>query len=498
MNVFRAATIGVFVCVFCACGDDAICDPSAAAAALSAASSGETVTLGACTIAGPLRVPAGVRLVGQGTTTIITASAGGAAVVLMPGTTPSAIADLQIDATGSVGVVAKGAGSVLLERLKVRGVRGVGIGIEDTTARLVGVTLEGPVVDPMDPKWIIVLPAPASAGTCPSGSTCECVPGATDGTRSCNAVGQWAEVTATTGIVFVRAIADLTNVEVGGFAGFGVVADNTALGWHTGRVYDVLGVGVHVSGGSAELVDVTISATQEGLRGLPSYALVARADAELDTMRLGLLDNTRFGAVHIGARATHTDLLAERNSDTAVWVGDSTLFSLAGTATRLADNGFAAIVVHNSNGVELSDARIEATRETTRPFGTFGSVRLGDGVHLIGSVEGVALRNLALTDNARAGIVVALGAGGLGPTFAGVRVQNSSPGGLGAVAGMLDGSGARLTTIAPGTWDVGIERLGATAATDAAFSGMLDAVPQATPGGLPNIGDEVGVIAPMF
>ena len=505
MNVSRARMAGVLLVVLCTsaqlsgCGDDGLCDPAAVTTALEGAVAGQIVTLGACTIAGPLRVPAGVRLVGQGTATVITAPGDDAAVVLTPGATAAAIADLQIDATGAVGVIAKGAGNVLLERLTVRGVRGVGIGIEDATARLVDITLRGPIVDPMDAKWIRVLPRPAAAGTCPAGETCDCVPGAVDGTRSCNASGRWAEVTATTGIVLVRAVAEFTNVEVSSFAGFGVVSESSALAWNTGRVHDVLGVGMHVTGGSAELVDVTISATQEGLRGIPSYGLLVRADAELDTMRLGLLDNTRFGAVHLGARATHTDLRAEHNADTAVWVGDSTLFTLAGTATRLSDNGFAAIVVRDSSGVELSDAQIDTTRESNRNFGTlFGSVRIGDGVHLIGSVDGVALRNLVITDNERAGIVVALSAGGLGPTFARVRVQNVAGSGLGAVAGMLDGSGARLTTVAPGSWDVGIERLGGTAATDAAFSGMLQAVPQATPAGLPNIGDEVSVIAPMF
>jgi hypothetical protein len=483
-----------------ACGEDdaALCDADAVSAALAAASPDTVVTLGACTIAGPLRVPAGVRLVGQGASTIVTAAEGGAAIVLTPGERTTQLRDLHVEAGGSVGIVAKGAGDVALERITLRGLRGVGIGVEDANVRITDVTLTGPVVDPMDAKWINVLPAPAAVGVCPSGRTCTCTPGATDGTRSCNAAGAWAEVTATTGIVLVRALAVLSDVEVSAFAGFGVVAEGTTLSWQRGRIDDVLGVGAHFSGGSAELLDVTIATTQEGLRGIPSYALVARDAAELDTMRLGILDNTRFGAVHLGARATHTDLVAEHNADTALWVGDSTQFTLAGTATRLTDNGFAAIVVRDSSGVELSDAQIESTRESTRSFDRFGAVRVGDGVHLIGSVEGVVLRNLSLVDNARTGVLVALGPSGVAPTFSGVRVRSAAAGSLGAVAGTLDASGARVAAVAPGTWDVGIERIGGTIAADAAFSGMLDAVPQATPAGLPSIGDEVGVIAPMF
>ncbi len=190
------------------------------------------------------------------------------------------------------------------------------------------------------------------------------------------------------------------------------------------------------------------------------------------------------------------DLDATGNGDAAVWVGEGEL-SLSGAATHFADNAFASIVAVDANDVSVSDARIEGTRESLRAVGGIGAIRIGDGIHLMGSTSGLFER-CDLVANERAGIVLDLAGEAVGPTFTGVTVDSTADG-LGAIAGSLDASG-RLAPVATGAWDTGIERRGAAAANDPVFAAALDAVGvgAAAPGEVPNPTDRVGAIAPMF
>lgn len=466
-------------------GDDegAFCDRPAAQAALDGASPGTTVTLGACAFDGPLRVPAGVSLSGAGAgRTTVRAPAGTYAIAVEGGdaATPSTVSALTVQVDGAAGLLARG-GAVTVRDVNVSATAGVAFGTDSVLDLVVErVVLEGPVTpDNADsPALLRVVPSPAPAGPCPTAS-CACEPGSTheDG-RVCDASGQWATVSAAYGLYLAgNTVARLTGVDVRGFAAFGAVLRDSRVTWEGGTVESTLGVGVRQIGGSAALTDVAVTQTLQGLRGTPAYAIASTANARLESTRLVVSDNARFGLVQLAGSGAHVDLVGERNGDVALWVGDATDLSVAGAATALRDNAFAAVVVVDSSNVSLADAVVSGTRISERPVGAAGVVRVGDGVHLIGALSTVHLSNVHAASNERAGLVVDLGmlaSGGL--TFTNVEVEATGTQ-LGAIAGMPDASG-RLVPIAPGTWDTGITRLGDALANDMAARDAIDAVGQ--------------------
>jgi hypothetical protein len=459
------------------------------------------VRLGACEIAGPLRVPAGARLEGVAGTVIV-AGEGTAGVVLAPGLGADAteLASVEVRVEGLIGVLARGAGSVALEQVRIEVVRGIGVGLSGlTTLSLDSVTIAGPVTaaTATSPEYLRVVAAAPPPGECPGGATCECEPGETGGDgRVCDASGAWATVGAAYGLYLdAVADADLRDVEVSGMAAFGVVSRGGLVRWTGGELAENLGVGLRQIGGEVVLEDVAVRDTLQGVRGEPSYAIATTDAARIESIRLTLVENERFGLLQFESAGSHEDLVAEGNGDAAVWVGASDDFALRGTGTSLADNSFAGLVVAGSRNVRIEDAVIEATRTVERPVGTFGVRQIGDGIHLSDSLVDVALARVILRANGRAGLVADLGAGSAGIAFTGVTVEGSGSE-LGAVAGRSDGSG-HITPVAMGGWDDGITRLGATAANDATLPATMDAVGTDRPSEIPGIG-ELAVIAPMF
>jgi hypothetical protein len=328
--------------------------------------------------------------------------------------------------------------------------------------------------------------------------TCDCTPGDIEAStgRACDASGRWAEVTATYGLYLESTSATFARVDVTGFAEFGAVLRDSDVTWNGGSVRDTLGVGVRQLGGELALTGVEIASTMQGVRGSPVYGVAATDGARIVAMALDVSDNDRYGLLLVGGSASLTDLAAERNGDAAVWIASSDDVVIDGPATSVADNEFAGVVVASSINVTVRDATISGTAESMRAVGTLGSRRVGDGLHVIETTSALELDGVTLRDNERVGALFDLGTTGLGEGFSFIDVTVEGEGtSLGAIGGRLDGDG-QLSPVAPGTWDTGITRLGATSANDAAFAGALDAMienPDA-----PGVDERVGAIAPMF
>ena len=483
----------------CSGSDDAPCDREAAQAALDGAGPGSTVTLGACEVPGPLRVPAGVRLAGtEGT--VVVADPESAAVILTPGVPATGLASLTVRATGRVGVIATGAGDVVVDDVTIVTARGIGAGFSRLGSLEVStLTVAGPVTEATasSPEYLRVIAAAPPPGECPAGASCECTPGEThDDGRVCDSVGRWARVGPAYGL-YLDGVADavLTDVDVSGLAELAVVLRQSNVRWTSGSVGDNLGVGVRQIGGASTIEGVSVETTLQGVRGTPAYAFAATDGATVDATGLSLIDNERYGLLILDGGGTLVDLVAERNADAAVWCGGCDGFAMRGTATMLADNGFAGVVVAGSSGVRIEDAVVLGTQTAERPVGDFGVRRVGDGLHLLASVTDVTVERVALSNNGRAGLVVDLGAEMPAITFNDVTVDGSGEA-LGAVAGTSDGAG-HLVPVAAGGWDTGITRMGATVANDVAALPTMDSVGTGAPSDLPGI-SELGVIAPMF
>ncbi|HJL18917.1 MAG TPA: right-handed parallel beta-helix repeat-containing protein [Sandaracinaceae bacterium LLY-WYZ-13_1] len=496
----RALTAIAALALSTACGADP-CDADAVRAALAAAAPGDVVEVGACRLTGSFVVPAGVTLEGRGEASVLEGGGlAGSPVQLEGGTEPARLSSVRVETRGPAGVSIRGGGSAVLEDVAVFATRGIGLGIDGVATTLTRVRVEGPVTEANagDARWIRVAgaPLPGSPG-CPRAS-CECEPGDVDvdgeTERVCNADGRWATWTATYGIYATGAELSLTDVEVAGLAAAGVVvADGSSLDWRGGGIRDVIGVGLLVLGGDAAVEDATIERVVEGLRGVPSYGVIATEGANLDTRRVRLSNGARYGLLQLDATGTHDALTVEGHGDAGVWVGDSDAFTLRG-ASVLADNGFAGIVVADSQHVSVEGARISGTRRVRRSVGMAGDLEVGDGVHLSGSHDDVRLTDVVLEGNERVGLLADLGAGAAADvTFDRVEVR-ASGGAFGALAGERDVASGAITVGAPAGWDTGITRAGAAVTNDPVASGAFDAV--VIPG--PVTGDVRSIVAPMF
>jgi hypothetical protein len=316
-------------------------------------------------------------------------------------------------------------------------------------------------------------------------------------------------VTATRGVL-IRNVSEamLTEVSVRGMAEFGAtIADSGSVTWSGGTVSGNLGVGVFATRVQLRFEGVQIEQTRQGFRAQPAYAGYFAGEepgqTQVESMDTAVSDNGVYGMVHVGAKAHHTDLVAESNGDAALWVGESTEFQLDGSESTLRNNGFGGVVVVDSRNVSLEDAAIDQTAERTSVIGTEdslrGQVQVGDGVQLVGTVTEVRLTDLTLTGNERVGLLADLGSNPqqAGISFANVQVAIGGSGTAGALAGSVNSS--EPGTLQPGGpegWDDGIERDDATAAVDQDFAQTLDIAPAAMPSTPLNPADVAGIVMP--
>lgn len=488
-----ASLCGAFAWALLACGSDP-CDAGEVRAQLAAARPGGVVRVGACRLTGPFLVPAGVSLIGQGDASILEARSG--TVVELEGGANTQLRAVRLESSGRAAIAVRGSGSASIEEVIIAVTRGIGIGIQGTTTSLARVRILGAVrsENARDPRWLRVLGAGVPVAACP-GTDCECEPGAEDEAsgRLCDAEGRWTTWTATLGIYAARAALTLEDVEIGGLAQYGLIADDSEIEWILGEIHDVIGVGVLLRGGQASLTDVSIERVVQGLRGLASYDVIATDGAVLDSTRLHLFDGDRYGLLVLNATGQHTSLEVQNHGDVGVWIGESEAFSIHG-ASVVRDNRFAGVVVSNSSHVLVEGAVVTGTRTIRRSMGAFGQVEVGDGIHLSGSYSNVRLVDLEIRGNERVGLLADIGDGPADVMFQGVNVDATETA-LGAIAGHRDTARGVLIVGAPAGWDTGIQRFGAALTNDAAASGELDAVVAAAPDAVSELH---AIVAPMY
>ncbi len=470
---------GVLAWALLACGSDP-CDADEVRAQLAEARPGDVIRVGACRLTGPFSVPAGVSLIGQGDASILEARSG--AVVELDAGANTQLRAVRLESSGRAALAVRGSGSASIEEVTIAATRGIGIGIQGTTTSLARVRILGPIrsENAREPRWLRVLGAGVPVASCPD-TDCECEPGAEDDAsgRLCDAEGRWTTWTATLGIYAAHAALTLDDVELGGLAQYGLVADDSDIEWTRGEVHDVIGVGILLRGGQASLVDLSIERVVQGLRGLASYDVIATDGAALDSVRLHLFNGDRYGLLVLNATGQHTDLQVENHGDVGVWIGESEAFSIHG-ASVVRENRFAGVVVSDSSHVLVEGAVVEGTRTIRRSMGAFGQIEVGDGIHLTGSYSNIRLVDLEIRGNERVGLLADIGDGPADVMFRGVNVEATETA-LGAIAGHRDVARGVLIVGAPAGWDTGIERLGAALTNDADASGELDAVVAAAP-----------------
>lgn len=424
---------------FVACsGDDdgaplarAICERTALLSALEGARAGQTVSLGACTIDGPIEVPAGVRLEGEGVDlSVIRNTSASPGVLLRAGEATTALVDLSVEqASAAYGVRAEGAtGGVLLERVRVVASLGAGVGIVSAArARLAAVEIVGPL-ETIDPSSLPVEPT-------------------------------WAE-TATFGLVLdasgtAELPIELDRVSVSGFAEVGVYAREAFVRWVAGGSSGNRYVGLLATGGVLDLEDVELSRTVRGARPI-AYGAVFR-DAVVGTTNLHLEGGEGYGILQDATQASHEGITVVDQEEAGIWIQHGASAEVAGaTLTRCALGGIVSVA---STGLVVRDSLIESTRLARTVDELYGEMMLGDGIQLVGANAAMEIRDVELRDNARIGLLLELEGGALtSTTIAGVVVSGSG----GARGAIVQGG------VAPAAWDDGVSRDAATMGNDAA------------------------------
>lgn len=401
----------------------AFCDPDGLTAALAGASAGDEVEVGACRVEGSFDVPAGVTLFGQGIgVSTLVGLTDDAVVDVTAGETATVVRDLSIESL-TTGVRVREEGDARVERVDVDAIRGVGLSAHDVTGLAVtDVVLHGPVTR-------------ENAGDVPQPPE--------------------PRLTATTGIVLLDAVAQLTSVDVRGFAAWGATLFYSETTWTGGHVAPNLGVGLWVNGGRATLEDVEIRETMQGASIVPSLTLLAMCDATVSSTRLSLQDNDGPGMLVIGASGHHADLVVRDGDDAGIILQGAADFELAGA--EIVGNVLGGVLSRASTDVTLRDVRVEHTRLGSIVTGA-GVTEMGDGIQLSASTN-VRLERVVLVDNERVGLLVDLG----GVQGAGLALEDVEVTASGEAFGAVMQNGE-----VPDGWDEGVVRMGAAAANDAA------------------------------
>ncbi len=442
-GVRRSVTVTILFSSFglwgAACGEKAFCDEASLVSALERAGEGDLVRVGDCRVEGSFLVPPGVTLQGSGVESSVIVSPAGAAVILEPGATETRLSNLTIESDGEVGVLAYGEGSVALENLSVRPSRGIGVGGQDVSSLALS---DVEIIGPITPENVTDL----SPGESPEKA---------------------AEKTATYGLVILDvADARLDRVEVRGFAYVAAHLDGSTVTWRQGGIEDTARHGLAVFGGSTSLEDVSICRVLQGFFPIAMGAVLAD-DAAVESRRVTICENEGFGIYQIGGSAEHVDMKAVENRGAAIFAREmSAGLEVSGPETEIRANHFVGIAVIDSSNVTIKDAQVVEGMLQTRMDGETRSIEVGDGINLVGSIEGIRMEGLRLSDNGRAGILIDLG--GTGTVAAdwleGIEVSTS-----GDQLGVVAQNGE-----IPVGWDDGVERTGSAEANDTGFlsSGM--------------------------
>lgn len=442
-----------FVIALLGCeSEEGLCTAGPLQTELDAAQPGDRVFVGACTVAGALRVPVGVTLEGQGqASSTIELDISSAPVTIETGDIEGGLANLTIRSAGCAAVTARGQGAVSLSSVHVEATSGIAIGVENADS----VTMTD-----------VIVTGPITADT--PDSTIESKP------EVCR-----TDRVATHGIVLVDVTnAALTRVEVSAFGAFGALFLRSGVTWEGGGSENNVGTGVGVWGGEVDLRNLRLCGAQQRTLTVEANNGIFADGASVSTSQLTVCESEVFGLFHQNASAEHMNLTASDNGYAGVWAQNVTALTIAGSS-NLSRNAVAGVAAFDSPNVQVSGAVIEGTESKLTLVGQTGSAIVGDGVHAIRS-EGT-LDGLLLTNNERAALLLDFGGEGQSSAFTiSDTVVDATGDALGAIA--------QNGTIAA-DWDANITRRGATAANDAQLATPLPVSDIVGPVCLPNPGE---------
>ena len=465
MNVHLAIGAAL-ACLAYGCGDP--CDAADVRARLSAATSGDVVTLPACRLEVALEVPAGVTLRGTGASELVGPGDGPAVTLGTGAGSPTILEDVTIHSHHTA-VLARGEGDATIDGVTIDAQTGVGLRLEaGGTTHVLDSTVRGTVTEANrdESRWLSVTSSEAP----------------------------------THGLLASRGTLVLERSRIEGFAwlaaalGTGTEAgpDPVDVTIRESTVGHGLGVGIATRARTFTLEDTAVEDVWTGVRGWPSYGVFVETGA-ITSSRLALSRCDAYGLVQIAGEAMHTAPTITTTGDVGVWLGEDVTATIAGPGARIEDTAFSALTAVDATRVTLRDVEITSVRSVRRTVLVRGSIEIGDGIELVGSA--FSLSNVSISGAERLGLLLDASATFTAADLSGVTVTSEGAG-LGAILGSVDrvAEEASPSAAVPG-WDTGITRAGAAIANDPAFTGSLAAIVAPAP---PSTGNVLGVIAPMY
>ncbi|WP_236605012.1 hypothetical protein [Sandaracinus amylolyticus] len=414
-------------------------------AALAAAGPGATVLLrDGCRAEGPLVVPPGVTLAGEGPTSEIDGGDTGPAIEFAEGT-GATVRDLRVNVLGGGWAIrAAGEGDATMERLSVHIARGAGVALHERERVVMrSVKIDGPMFE-------------AAAASAPTTSA---------------DTGTWAVVAVDVGDVAAPAAGGVRveDLDISGLAVGGLSVQRSVLEVIDTDVEpdadDVRGIVI-----SAFESDVRVS----GLRvtdlfagnGVPAIAVSAVSSPRVEIADLRVENGAGYGVFADRSAVAIDGVIASSLDEPAVQVQGG---SLVARALDLEGGDGAAVVAIDAERVEVRGSTLARQLRAPVPT-TSGAVELGDGVLVrrassTAPMPAIVLEDVVLDDNARAGLLVDLG----GAAPASVSLTNVRARSTGTALGVVSQNAAM-----PAGWDASVVREGAAIANDAVFSGGID------------------------
>jgi len=409
------STRALVLLVLTGCSEAEICTSAEFEAALS----GDRVEVGACRIDGDYAIDHPIVIVGQSG-----ASLAGSFDFTTAGNVQ--ISNLSIESPSGAAIRAEST-TILIEDVDITTELGVGIALQNCTAQLINVTIDGSI-DVSNPPSLPINFGIADAST--------------------------------HGLVAFAGTTTIDQLEISGTAAAGALFAGTAVAWNGGRVFDSLGVGVLAEGGVAGIANVEIDGIVQGFELAPAYGAVFVGNGGYDTTNLHVTGTQGIGVAQIGADGNHIDLEADANSVAGVWVerGDVELTG------NLHDNLFSSFVGVETGTIDIHDATIDRTVKRIRQVELLGSIEVGDGIQVVSPTTMTSIHGVTMNGNERAGLLLDLPAqhGTISLTDLEITVTSSA-----SAAAVAQGS-------PPPGWDQGVARNGTDAAADASFAGTLD------------------------
>lgn len=208
------------------------------------------------------------------------------------------------------------------------------------------------------------------------------------------------------------ALVVVDDTELAGFAGAGVALRDSKVRWNGGDIHDNQGYGMWLEGGLAEahLEGLKVRGTlRSDLWGQqPAAAVVVTEGAHVESQGLRLEDNEGLGVFQHRATARHAGLRSVRSELPAYWFQDSGLGERPALELRdavLEESRLAGLVGLSSQGATLESVQILRVLPV-QSLQEFELVSFSDGVHLVGVLGALELRQIEIQDSFRVGMLI--------------------------------------------------------------------------------------------